>query len=408
MKSWKKVALGGASVLAVATLAACGNSASGSKSTSSSSAKLSGTVRLYVDTQQKPAFQSVVDGFTKANPDVKVQVIANASGSANAKTDIAKDPSKYADVFAVPNDQLGDMADKGYINQIAPKYAKEAKSNDSETAYNGMEYKGKLYAMPMEIQAQTLFYNKSKLSADDVKTWDGLTAKGVVATDFTNAYNFYPVFFSAGTTLYGKTGEDLSDKSVASDNGVTAMKWFAAQKANKGVMQTSNALNQLQSGKAAAILDGPWDTANIKKILGSNYAVAPYPTITLDGQQKQMQAFLGIHGFAVNSHAKDQAASQALAAYITDESAQLTLFKSQGLVPANTKAQANSDVQNDAETQAVITMSKDGYSTLMPKLSQMATFWNDAAPLINGAYTGSIPASQYSAKLSTFADAITK
>ncbi|MDR0299376.1 MAG: extracellular solute-binding protein [Streptococcaceae bacterium] len=405
MKLNKKIALIGSTVLATSILAAC--SSGNSTSSSSSSAALSGTVKLYVDTQQKAAFQSVVDGFTKANPNVKVSVVANASGSANAKTDIAKDPSKYADVFAVPNDQLGDMADKGYINQIATKYADQAKSNDSKVAYSGMEYKGKLYAMPMEVQAQTLFYNKSVLSADDVKTWDGLTAKGVLATDFTNAYNFYPVFFSAGTTLYGTSGEDLTDKSIASDKGVTAMKWFAAQKANANVMQTSNALNQLQSGKAAAIVDGPWDTANIKKILGDNYAVAPYPTITLNGEQKQMQAFLGIHGFAVNAKAPNQAASQALAAYITSESAQLALFKSQGLVPANTKAQADSEVTADAETQAVITMSKSGNSTLMPKVAQMATFWNDAAPLINGAYTGQITADQYSAKLSTFADAIT-
>ncbi|MGO2898483.1 MAG: phosphate/phosphite/phosphonate ABC transporter substrate-binding protein, partial [Lactococcus cremoris] len=34
MKSWKKVALGGASVLALATLAACGSSASSNKSSS--------------------------------------------------------------------------------------------------------------------------------------------------------------------------------------------------------------------------------------------------------------------------------------------------------------------------------------------------------------------------------------
>lgn len=33
------------------------------------------------------------------------------------------------------------------------------------------------------------------------------------------------------------------------------------------------------------------DTANIKKILGDNFAVAPYPTITLNGEQKQLEAF---------------------------------------------------------------------------------------------------------------------
>ncbi|WP_312682247.1 extracellular solute-binding protein [Lactococcus taiwanensis] len=408
MKSWKKIALGGASVLAVTTLAACGNSTSGSKTSSSSSDKLSGTVRLYVDVAQKPAFQKVVDDFTKDNKDVTVKVIANASGSANAKTDIAKDPAKYADVFAVPNDQLGDMADKGYINQIAPKYAKEAKNNDSKTAYEGMEYRGKLYAMPMEVQAQTLFYNKSKLTADDVKSWDTLTSKGVVASDLTVPYNFGPIFQSAGVKLFGENGEDVKGSTYNTSAGIAALNWFAAQKSNKGVMQTTNALNQLQSGKADAILDGPWDTANVKKVLGDNYAVAPYPTITLDGQQKQMQAFLGIHGFAVNSKAKAPAVAQALAAYITKESAQLALFKDQGLVPANTDAQMNSDVKADAAAQAVLTMSKSDHSTLMPKLPQMATYWNVLGPVINGAYTGKITPAQYKDQLQKLQDAISK
>ena len=103
MKSWKKVALGGASVLALATLAACGSSASSNKSSSSSSDSIKGTVRVYVDTQQKATYTDVAKGLASKYPDLKVQIIANASGSANAKVDIAKDPSKYADVFAVPN-----------------------------------------------------------------------------------------------------------------------------------------------------------------------------------------------------------------------------------------------------------------------------------------------------------------
>lgn len=55
-----------------------------------------------------------------------------------------------------------------------------------------------------------------------------------------------------------------------------------------------------------------------------------------------------------------------------------------------------------------MTMAKTDHSTLMPKMPQMATFWNDAAPLINGAYTGSIPASQYSTKLDAFVKNISK
>ncbi|BDE10147.1 extracellular solute-binding protein [Lactococcus cremoris] len=409
MKSWKKIALGGASVLALATLAACGSSASSNKSSSSSSSdSIKGTVRVYVDTQQKATYTDVAKGLTSKYPDLKVQIIANASGSANAKTDIAKDPSKYADVFAVPNDQLGDLADKGFISPVATKFADEIKNDNSKITVAGVTYKDKVYAFPKSTEAQVLFYNKSKLSADDVKSWDTMTSKAVFATDFTNAYNFYPVFFSAGTQLFGASGEDVTGTNVASDKGVTAMKWFADQKANKNVMQTSNALNQLQSGKADAIIDGPWDTANIKKILGDNFAVAPYPTITLNGEQKQLEAFQGIKGFAVNSATKDQAASQTVAQYLTTKAAQLKLFNSQGDVPTNLDAQKDDAVKSSDATKAVITMAKEGNSVVMPKLPQMATFWNNAAPLINGAYTGSIKATDYQAQLQKFQDSISK
>lgn len=53
-------------------------------------------------------------------------------------------------------------------------------------------------------------------------------------------------------------------------------------------------------------------------------------------------------------------------------------------------------------------MAKEGNSVVMPKLPQMATFWNNAAPLINGAYTGSIKATDYQAQLQKFQDSISK
>ena len=38
--------------------------------------------------------------------------------------------------------------------------------------------------------------------------------------------------FSAGTTLYGKNGEDLKGSTFNSQNGINALKWYAAQKKN--------------------------------------------------------------------------------------------------------------------------------------------------------------------------------
>ncbi|WP_204122665.1 extracellular solute-binding protein [Lacticaseibacillus mingshuiensis] len=410
MKLWKKVIMGSASLVAITLLAACGSGSSSSDSStkSSTATKISGDVTLWVDTAQVPSYKKLVASFKKKYPDVNVKLTQSPNGSSNAKTDVGKDPAKAADVFQVPNDQLGQMADAGYINPLSPDAEKEVKADNIDMAATAMTWKDKMYGYPWAQQANTLYYNKSKLSADDVKSWDSLTAKGVIGLDFTVPYNVYPVFLTAGTKLYGDDGETLDGSTVASDEGVAAMKWFSEQKANKGVMQTSNALNQLKAGKVGAIIDGPWDATNIKNLLGDNFAVTTLPTLTINGEQKQMQAFIGVMAFAVNSHTatKNQKAAQTLAAWVTNKAGQTELYKSQGQIPVNKEALDASDVK--ADPVAVAVDKQSAVSTLMPKMPQMATVWNDAAALTNGAYTGSIKAADYMTQLQKFQDAISK
>ncbi|MGQ5708465.1 extracellular solute-binding protein [Lactobacillus sp. PSON] len=406
MKFWKKMALGSAAVLASVSLAACSNSNNSSSSNDDSNKKANLT--LWVDTQQVPYYKQITKDFTKKNKNIKVRVVQSPNGSANAKTDVGKDPTKAADVFEVPNDQLGQMAEAGYINPLSPSATKDIKANYVSVASKGVTWKNKIYAYPYAQQAQTIYYNKSKLSANDVKSWKTMTSKGVVATDFTNAYVMWPVMFSAGTKLFGDNGQDLKGSTFNSQDGVNGLKWYAAQKNNKGVMQTSNALNQLKKGNAQAILDGPWNAANIKKILGNNFAVAKYPTIEVGGKTKQMEAFLGIEGFAVNSHTKNAKAASDLAAYITNKKAQLIAHDKAGQIPVLKAAVNSSAVKQDPVADAVIEMAKPGNSVLQPMLPQMAAFWNGSAPLISGAYDGKIKPSQYKPQLAKLEKAIEK
>ncbi|WP_297816142.1 extracellular solute-binding protein [uncultured Lactobacillus sp.] len=403
MKIWKKLALASTLVLVGLSAAACSNNSS-SNGGNSGSSKLT----LWVDTEQVPYYKNIVKDFTKTHKNISVRVVQSPNGSANAKTDVGKDPSKAADVFEVPNDQLGQMAEAGYINPLSPQDTKKIKSDYIDVASKGVAWKGKIYAYPYAQQAQTLYYNKSKLSENDVKDWTTLTSKGVVGTDFTNAYVMWPVFFSAGTQLYGKSGEDLHGSNFASEKGVNALKWFAEQKHNKGVMQTSNALNQLKKGNASAILDGPWNAANIKKILGDNFAVAKYPTINVGGKNVQMEAFLGIEGFAVNSHTSNAKAASQLASFITNKKAQLIVHKEAGQIPVLKSAVNSQAVKSDPVAEAVIEMAKPGNSVLQPKLPQMAAFWNGAAPLISGTYDGKIKPADYMAQLKKLQKSIEK
>ncbi|MDO4912766.1 MAG: extracellular solute-binding protein [Lactobacillus sp.] len=391
MKIWNKFAISGAVLLAAAGLAAC------SKSSNSSSSSNGAKLTLWVDPEQVSQYKAIAKDFEKSHKGISVRVTQSPNGSANAKTDVGKDPSKAADVFEVPNDQLGQMAEAGYINPLSPDATKTIKDENSDVSAQGVSWKGKLYAFPYTVQAQTLYYNKSKFSADDVKDWDVMTKKGVVATDFTNSYVMWPVMFSAGTKLFGDNGEQLKGSTFASQAGINGLKWYAAQRSNKGVLQTSNALNQLKKGNAGAILDGPWNAASIKKILGKNFAVAKYPTITIAGKKVQMQAFLGIKGFAVNANTKNAKAAMSLAQYITNTKSQLIAHKNIGDIPVSKAAMKNSQVTSDPVAESVIEMSHN--SVIMPKLPQMAAFWNGAAPLVSGVYDGKIKPSEYKAQL---------
>lgn len=391
-------------VLAGLTLGACSND--NSNSTSSNDNKK--PITLWVATDYVPWYKTSVKQFEKKYPQYKVKVAQSPNGTENAKTDVGKDPTKAADVFAVPNDQLGSMADAGYINPLSPKDVANIKKNDTAVAYKASQWKGKLYGYPYTADVQFLYYNKSKLSASDVKDWDTLTKKGVVATDFSNAYNIWPVMFSAGTKLFGDSGEDLKGSTMDSQNGVNGLKWVAEQKNNKGVMQTTNALNQLKLNHAQAILDGPWDAQNVRKILGKNFAVAPYPTITINGHKKQMQAFLGIGCFGVNSHTKNVKAANTLAEFLTSKEQQLIVHTKTGETPVNKAAQATAAVKNDKVADAVMTMSKPGYSVIMPKMPQITTFWNESAPLLSGVYDHKVKPAQYRAKLAKLQKDISK
>ena len=406
MKSWKKVALGGASVLALATLAACGSSASSNKSSSSSSNSVKGNVTLWVDPANVDSYKTLVTGFEKKYPDVKVKVNQSPTGSANAKTDVGKDPAKAADVFKVPNDQLGAMAEAGYINPLSPDATKWVDKNDISVAGEAVSWKGKYYAYPQDQQSNIIFYNKAKFS-EAPTSWTQFTQDKAIGTDFTNSYNWYPAFLSNGTVLFGKDGETLDGTDVAGDAGLQVLNWFAKQKSNTGVVQSGQALlADLKSGKTAAVLDGPWDASNVKKILGDNYGVTTLPTIDFGSGEKKMQAFSGVGTLAVNSASKNQVAASSLAQYLSNADSQKELYKDNNAIPVAKSLQTDSDITADPAAQAVIKQVPE--DTLMPKMPEMATFWNLAAPLINNTYLGKTPASQYDSQLKTFQDSISK
>lgn len=345
-------------------------------------------VKLWVDNK---AYKPIVKQFTK---DTGIKVDFKIGQSADAQADLKKDPSAAADVFMFPHDQLGQMVQAGLIYQNT-KYEKTIEKNQTESAVAGAKYKGKMYGYPYGVETQVLYYNKEKLSANDIKSWDSLTSKGKLTTNLADDganYKYVPLFMSNGDYLYGKNGESVKGTNFNNDKGVQVLKWIASQKKNKGVIQSTDAasLNKMTDGKADAYLSGPWDKVALQKELGDKLGVAKYPTVNFGDGDKQMKAFLGVKLFGVNAQTKNALNSMKLANYLSSDKVQQQIFDKLGYVPSSKAVQANDQVQKDDVAAAVIEMAKPENSVVMPKLPQMVTFWGPSDALINDAYKGKI------------------
>ncbi|MGT2924393.1 extracellular solute-binding protein [Streptococcus caviae] len=407
MKTWQKLLIGGASLaLASSILVACG-----SKESKSSSADPK-TIKLWVPTGAKKSYENIVKKFEK-DSNYKVKVIESEDPKAQEK--IKKDPSTAADVFSLPHDQLGQLVEAGVIQEIPEKYTNEIAKNETEQASAGAKYKGKTYAFPFGIESQVLYYNKSKLSAEDVTSYETITSKAAFGAKLkqVNAYATAPLFLSVGDKIFGENGEDVAGTNWGNEAGVSVLKWIASQKTNKGFvnLDDNNVMSKFGDGAVAAFESGPWDYEAAQKAIGKeNLAVTVYPTINIDGKVVQQKAFLGVKLYAVNQapskgNTKRIAASYKLASYLTSAESQENQFKDKGrnIIPSNKTVQNSAAVQNNELAQAVIKMgSSSDYTMVMPKLSQMTTFWNESAAILSDTYNGKIKESNYLAKLKQF------
>ena len=367
---------------------------------------------MWVPTGAKASYEEIVKKFEDESG-YKVNIIE--SNDSKAQENVKKDPEKAADVFSLPHDQLGQLVESGVIQEIPDDYAKEISEQATEQAITGAQYNGKTYAFPFGIESQVLFYNKSKLSADDVKNYETITTKATFGDTFKsmNAYDTAPLFMSVGDTLFGENGETVDGTNWANEAGVSVLEWIADQKNNSGFVNTTaeNTMSKFGDGSVAAIETGPWDLSAAQEAVGKdNLGIAVYPKINIGGKDVQQKAFLGVKLFAVNqapagSDTDRIAASYKLASMLTSEESQENQFTYEGrnIIPSNKTVQKSDKVQSDELAQAVITMaSSSDYTVVTPKLSQMTTFWTESAALLSDVYNGKIQSSKYLTKLQEF------
>jgi len=344
---------------AVATLLAAGCGSSGGGSGGTSSGPVTITIAENYGTEQNAvALRNLAAAFHKLHPNITVKI--QPENGSNYFAILEKDAvAKNGPDLAVMWTGLFTLQYKGFLTnlkgevpasdlaRIDPNALKW--TSDRFNPANGP------YVIPLENQFYIGFYNK----ADFAKA--GVTS---VPADWSQLFAACAKLKKAGYTplVYGNGGQPISatfypwyDMSYMMIGAYKVNQWqslysgkipwtSSAIKAqltnwtklhstgctNSDVVTNTNNLGQFESGKAAMMVDGTWDTAKFTKALGTKVAAFAPPFSNAPIKGVVDYAGDGISQMSYSTHAKQDA--QFLEFMTTTQAAQI--INAAGLIPA--------------------------------------------------------------------------
>lgn len=323
---------------------------------------------------QQETLKQMVAKFEAANPDTKYNIKVGICEEDMAVSNIAPDPSAAADVFCYSNDQLIPLLRVGALAKVGGTFLNDVKTDNVEESVKSCSIAygtadEAVYGYPYASDnGYFMYYDKSVLSETDVTSLESIISvcesknkKIGWAVDvpwYTAGWFFafgcdYSVEYDY-TDNYKETNIDIS---LNNEGGIKACKAMAKLAANKTVFAGKGTDNEkiitgFSTKQMAVGVSGTWIAKVMKEKLGENYGVCKLPTVTVDGDTRQLSSFKGYKLFGVNPHSGDRIVeAHKLAAFLSSESMQAERFEKHMVGPTNTAA-ANA-ISNDATFMAL-------------------------------------------------------
>ena len=354
--------------------------------------------------------------FAAAHPEYNITWTTEIVGEDTCKDEVLKDVEAAADVYFFANDQLQALVDAGAIarlggdaeamvnNEIAPSVAATAKVGDA------------VYGIPFTHNTFFMFYDKTLLTEDDVKTLEGIMAKETAD----NVYNFYfesaggwklgAYYYGAGLSVFGIDGTDVAAGcDWNNETGVAVTNYLIdlinnPKCAYDGEISVSELIAE---HRLAAWFDGAWNYDLYKGALGDDLGLAVIPTYNLNGTDTQLLGFYGSKCIGVNAASKNTAAAVAFATFLGNEENQVLRYELSAQIPANINA-GNSDAVKADPLATVIVNEANTASVMQPVSAEFsAKYWTYANTIPTEIRSGELNKDNVQEKMDAFVTAVT-
>lgn len=367
--------------------AADSNSSSGDSNAAADTQTMdfgSGEIKIWVPDAVTSVTETLCNSFFEAHPEMNgYTVVIEPMGEGDAAGNVITDVEAAPDLYAFAQDQMARLVTAGALTTINGDYATFVKESNDAGAAAAAQVGSEVYAFPLTSDnGYFLYYDKSVVT-------DPSSLEQIIADCEAAGKNFYfdtsswyqtAFFFGTGCKLEFETDEDGNFTGItntyASENGLKAIKAIRTMSESKIYMDGSSVGDAVNW---AAIVDGTWDSSSAKEILGDNYACAPLPKFTVDGETFQLGGFGGfkLMGVKPQAEAGKLVVCLELAKYLSDTDAQLTRFKEVGWGPSNLTAQQDPAVQADEALSAL----GEQLQYTIPQGQYPGDYWSEADAL---------------------------
>lgn len=403
-------------LLAIGTLAACGNNQTSSETPSGTPSEtpeanpLAGTydVKVWAAEAITELTTTQIAEFEAANPGIVINETVQAVGEGEAATQMVNDVEAGADIFCFAQDQFARLVQAGALTKLGQKTAATVSERNDAGSVNAVTSEGNLFAYPLTSDnGYFMYYDKSVVAENHVDSLEDIIADCEAANRLFSfelegsAWYAASFFFATGCKSEWTADSEGKFTSVYdtfnSANGLVAVKGMQKLVTSKAYNNSSATSEFTAATPSAVVVSGTWDYATAAAALGDNLGVADLPSFTVDGNSYHLGSYAGFKllGVRPTTDAKRAAVLQQLALYLTDAKCQEQRFDSNAWGPSNKVVQAMDKVKANPALAAL--QAQNAHST--PQGQIHGSWWDIGKAIATG-----VKAAKDDAELQTVLD----
>jgi arabinogalactan oligomer/maltooligosaccharide transport system substrate-binding protein len=365
---------------------------------------------------QTGTIDSMCQSFQALHPEWNIDFTVETQGEDTAKDEVLKDVTAAGDVFFFANDQLQELVNAGAIARLGGSTEEMVKTTMAQAVVDTVTVNDAIYAIPFTHNTFFMFYDKSLLTAEDVKSVESIMAKQTPAGvynfcfDSAGGWKLGSWYYGAGLTIYGPDATDFAAGCNWNNPTGVAVTNYLIDLINdpKCAFNDEVSVSELAAEhKIGAWFDGSWNYDLYKTALGDDLGLSVIPTFNPDGNTYQLKGFYGSKAIGVNAQAANMEVAVAFAAYLGSEEMQMQRFTETGQVPTNLNAGNSADVQAN-EVAKVIVAEANTASVMQPTSAEFSSrYWSNATAIATEIRSGDLNKTNAQEKLDTFVSSLT-